>query len=681
MKKGYAILFFLMLAVLFFWQFWSGGDSTYSEEQRRLWNERKALYPSSWVVDVGVMAELAGRHSSRDIAALIGRDDKTTGKLLEKKKEQEALLVEELEKNRDRSGPDYQVKLPVSVDISRLPLEGLTIREIADRALSGDGDACLKMVQGLCSGKAHGAMDLTWREKYAVEGWLNRAIVLKRPGAVFIKNFLKEVRDVQLSRIRTNGTVVVGPIPGASSLPEYADFENNLKEGDFLLYRTAACLLGAVEFPEAYSLIHKTLLRKAEQGDASAESNLAELYYQGPNRHWKNYLYYLMVEDVGKKKKDWEDWLGWMPVLWRDWVVGGLFSCGFIEADRSTVLEEYRKASRHAQCAARKGNLTGMYWWVMCGITCMDRFSSEEWNDILKYNRILLESGYAPYLDRIRNVQGEYVLSDKVLSDLVLRSFYSSKSYGQVWQKDYLASRGPANESRYKPDKIIHRNNLEETRKSVAALYLTGKTDNLVEQLMTDNGTALFPQCSGEVQAYLVEQLEKWSMEGDIHAMCVLAEIYEKGISVPADPGRAYALLKRALPVSVKYPLMNGRIKNETGIVAVKSIGLQYAIRLRMADIVLKNFDFPGRNEKEAYEETCKVSLAPIIRNDLNCAVEVYRLLGQFHEWGVGVPADREKALKYYKQGAPDSKACRDGVIRLSSSREGEKESAEPSVR
>lgn len=674
MKHTLIILLGLLVVGGLAWLIRPEYGSSYSEEQRRLWNERKELYPAAWG-----MTEMFSIDVDSFYMTLTGMEKNAAMRQLEKNREKDRQIISELERNRDRAEPDFAVKAPASIRVHHLPLDGLTRRETAERALAGDGDACLKMVQYLCPRRGgEGVAGLTWREKYESCKWLDLAISLRRPGAGFIKNFLKEVWNVQTSSISSERKVKQVDGPEMSTVEGYAEFVENLKMGDFLLYQTAVQICYCDVLSEEYRLISNVALARVGGNEAGALEEMAKLYFTISPKYYG--LYYAIEAAAWEKKENGERLLKWMPDSWRSRVMSGLVACGVMNVERTPVMNEYRQACHYSREAARKGSLTGMYLWLIYGIPNMKRYSAEDWNDILNYSRILLESGYAPYVERMQRTRIQ-MMEYKEWNEQILRLFYSGKSYGEFWERDYMTSRGGKDKRYYSyfvGEEIIKRNDLGETRKIVNELVVTGETDELLRILLVDKeDDRLFLRCCPEVQAFLLERMEKWAEEGDPHAMYVLAGIYGEGLSVPADPGRAYALLKRALPEAGKYLRMTILMKNEKDRPVWKRIYLDTAIRLRMADMVLSYPDFPGRNATEAYEEALRASQAPVNIPEYDYPTEVYRILGQFHEQGVGMQADRKKALEYYELGAPENKFCRKREERLSYSREGEKETAD----
>lgn len=672
MKKTLIILLVLLIAGGLAWQIRPEYGSGYSEEQRRLWNERRELYPSGWLVESVSPPRGLSVPWYKDIANVTGKDDKATDALVGERRKKEEDLIAELAKNLDRSGPEIKVELPVAGYVSRLPLEGLTELELSERAMAGDGDACLMMAQYLIKRENRPSYELTWREKQETDKWLDRAIALKRPGAEFVKNFLTESWIFRKNNVR-GGVVYVGEKPDTKKTPGRPEFMECLKKGDYLLYKTAACMMDTNGFPEEYSqMIHAALARGEKQGRAECQRNLAALCFDIPESEKKCFLRHRIHMEILMAENKWNKFFKWLPDSWKAHAIKGLFSCGVIGIERMPSMKKYREAARYARKAARQGDMAGMYWWVMSGITCSEQFSAQEWDDILAYSRVLLEAGYAPYIEILEKNAVESIFYDReVLNSHILQSYYSRKSYGGIWKKGYLESRGRVKTSGYVIDEVIDMNDLTRTREKVDRMSALGLSDFLLEHLRDDiDYGRLFSRSGKEVQTYLLEQAERWSAEGDINAMYFLADVYGRGIAVPADPGRACALLKRMRAESHDYSLMRVYIKNEgkpsSFSPLLESVSPEKASIIKMASLTLEHPDLPGLDMKEVYNLALDIVRDRRGKSDENYPAFLCYILGQYNERGLGRPEDREKALEFYKEGASRHQGCEDGVKRLS---------------
>lgn len=655
MKKILIVCFCLLAGVLIYW-LWPQYGSGYSEEQRRLWNERRAIFPISWGVNQV--------SPSREVLTFSGGLEELAGKtanemklLLTEKKNREEELSGMLMENRDRSGPDYVAADTLRADVSRLPLCGLSEKEVAERALAGDGDACLKMVQSQFSHKIHG---ISWRGRHEADKWLDRAVSLKRPGAVFLKNLIAEALVFQKSRIGSNGIEFVGHGMDVKKISGYADFEKCLKKGDYPIYKTFSLIFLSEDMSQEREWVRKALLKGAREGSANCQRDLALLVFEGGTYFsWHSRI----KADIRKEKKRWTALLKWLPGSWEKNVMAGLFSCNVIDADRTPAMKEYREAARYARQAARQGDLEGMYLWIRCGITSQERFTPEEWNDVFSYSRLLFESGYFPYLKMLKNEEEGRSGADS-LSASILRSYYSSKSYKETVKKSYPMLRDSA--ARFSP-----KDSLEKIKEKIQECCLTGQTDVFLKNYWAGQDFeygVLMRESPEEVRTYLLEQVEKWAAEGDIHAMYALAGVYEKGIGVPADMGRAYALYRKAFEGADDYPSFRVYLKDGDGSAnCYEGLPLKQVACLKMGYMVLNHPDFPGRNEKETYDLVLKAADHYLLSRYC-CYV-----LGRFHELGIGRPEDRAVALIHYKRGSRDNRNCRESVERLTTSQEKEK--------
>lgn len=662
--KKLLIIFLFLLGGILCWGLCPEYGSGYSEEQRRLWNERRALYPVEWMMS----SRFPNREFHTDLAYeindLIGRDSNAAKLLIEEKDKLEKGLDGELQQNRDREGWEYRVKSPLwGGDSAHLPLEGLTEKEVAERALAGDGDACLEMVQYLC-GDYYGFVSmgvdrLSWREYHEVERWLDWAITLKRPGSEFLKNLFHEEVNRQRNLVQPNGIIGLVSSSNMEKVPGYTDYLECLRKGDVRLYKTVIAI-----FPESrtknYQMIREILWKEANKGKKDAQRKYASLCFESILFKQAYFVRSSIARDVQDRIDGFEKLLQVFPSAWRSSVISGLFSCGILDAERTRTMDLYREAADCARKAARQGDLVGMYLWMRYGIKSLKRFSKEDWKEIFAYDCILFEAGYAPYL------QDQYM---ETLSEAVMRSCYSEKSYWKIRRTDYLADRGIMYKRQNNIDgEVISKDDLDQTRIKVANRRLTGQTDYLLGCLKRWQADGTFLQAGKEIRSYLLEQVENWAGEGDLFAMYVLAEFYEEGRFIGFNPGRAYGLYEKIFEKAgvcslSLVPVSKGEYANDKGM---GTAPLKYAALLGMAEMVLKYPEFLGRNEKRVYEW-----LVDFISLNTYFYHSNY-LLGQFYERGTGCVADREKALKLYKNASFSSEACRKAEERLSSVLEGE---------
>lgn len=666
MKKTW-IIFLCLLAGLLLYCFWPEYGSGYSETQRRLWNEKLALYPDAWIK--------SGYPLNSDyFAGLTGEDVETAGTLLESKRKKEKVLADALETNRDRLGPDYEKAVPFHRDVSRLPLDGLTDREVAERALAGDGNACLWMVEGLCSLPLDGGLGvLSWRQKNEIDKWLDRAGALGRPGTAFLRgafNKTWEAEKAALFKGREHASVEEFPI---SDIPGYEQFEEHLRKGDCVLFRVYACLFSHRQVNEMENQLYDILQKEAQMGDSGAGRDYASLFFNhrlGSSSAIGEYI----IRELNSQQLKWKKRMSALPDFWREGIIKILFSCGVIDGRKTVNMKKYRKVADYARQAARQGDLTGMYLWLQYGLAGMTHFSAADWKDILEYNRILRESGYLPYLsymeEHIGNESGDGYLR---MNEAILQSFYSPSTFRAFWKQDRFQFRqmwfldvGDFRE-------IVKKGNLEEVRNRTSSLRLMAATDIFLEKLtggdLMEPGIEILEDAPEKVKDYLLKLVEEWVDEGDIYASYKLAEIYEKGMGVPVDLAKAWSLYTRTFEGAGKYPFFLVMMENGYGDPErVTRMNLTDASCLKMAEMVLKHSDFTGRDGKAAYDRICEQREAPAGES-----VEreyFYYYLGMFHERGVGVPADRKKALEFYQKGVSCHKGCSEGISRLFSSGE-----------
>lgn len=651
MKKIFVVFLCFLAGGLAYWA-WPEYGSGYSEEQRRLWNERRALYPVAWGLD-GIASGSSRYRPFNNIAEITGWSVKEIERYVEEKKETESDIVGELEANRERLALDDKVF--VSTDTSRLPLYGLSEKEVTERALAGDGDACLMMVISLGGDQFNG---LSWRKRHEVNKWLDRAVAVKRSGAGFLKNLVIRSFEWPQSHLGTNGMVMLDNGEGMEKLPGYSEFTECLKRGDYLAYRAARGILPLVRELKEKKMVYKALLKGSRESRVECCRGFALMVFEGE----KGYSFVQRIgKDVEEKKNNGEASLKWLPASWSSKIVTSLFSCGIIGAERTSSMKDYREATLCARRAAQQGDMTGMYLWLRYGIACMEYFSAAEWSDILAYDRILSETGYLPYIKRKSESTSEH---KEALDNNILCSYYSRKSYEKWEGSDFV---GP----REAECKFSEKDSLGAVVEKIQGCCLTGQTDWFLDKVLTGpdfSSGGLLAGSSKEVRDYLLAQVEKWAEEGDIHAMYRMAGIYEKGIGVSVDLGRAHALYIKTLAAAEEFPLFRVRVKDGGDYVyAYVGLPMKQVVCLKIGYMVLNHSDFPGRNGKETYNLVSEASRHYLMK-DYCCYI-----LGQFHERGIGRPADREAALSFYKKGSSDNRDCRLAVDRLTAPEEEKK--------
>ncbi|WPX41591.1 hypothetical protein QET93_005680 [Akkermansia sp. N21116] len=188
-KKNLWILILSLLSVLagvVFWPESSEYGTGNSEQQRRLWNERRQLSPALWSMWT---LEL---NSTRYLNMIAPKDDASWTGIRDQKKAKDEGLKKEQVALRDREKPVFRYTPGQELDLASLRAFELSRRECWQRAQGGDADACMVMAWRSITNNSENL--LSWRSMRDLDAWLSRAEALKRPGALFLKNFCRMIQ-------------------------------------------------------------------------------------------------------------------------------------------------------------------------------------------------------------------------------------------------------------------------------------------------------------------------------------------------------------------------------------------------------------------------------------------------------------------------------------------------------
>lgn len=634
-----------LIIVLLTWAFWPEYGSSYSEEQRRLWNEQRTVYPLAWSKDA-----LRPRNSW-DVAEILGIDNSEAKAQLIAKKSQAGNILKKLKSNRNKEALDWQVTLPENPDLSKLPLNGLSTGELVEKAKNGDGDACLLLVSSICGGNFLGTYDLSWGKIHDAQKWLDKAIEWKRPGAEFLKNYFELVKKSQ--KINQNKEGRIKRAPGTLEVAGYPEFAKQLRKGDYLLYKVMSRMVAEFDPPPEKQIIYEALLPKALQGDPVAQSDIGALFFDNTG----TFSLSEVATQISTNTSALQGKLNWMPDPLAKKTINLSKKLGIMSARDTSIVNLYEEACYFLRQSALKGNLRGMDLWLRYGITGCTYLSRKDWNDIFAYSQKLLEAGYAS--QTWLHIEGRY---DSLQTE-ILYSFYTQKSIKSLFSlsEKHLTRRNSSPFVYYNQWNYPWKeNDLEKNKKAIELLQEVEGWDHVARCAFL-----ILERSDAKTQEYLISVLEKFTKEGDVNALLKLAEIYEKGLSVPVDPGKAYAYYKEAAQYVNDYPMWQPMYEDEfvgEGKYAHSIVFPNY-IKLKMITMVIKYPDFPGRDEKRAFEDA--LSLEKFTTDSPNTTY--CYVLGQIYEKGIGTAKDKKKALSFYKLSGPVNyhKGSKDGIERL----------------
>ncbi|MDH3068156.1 SEL1-like repeat protein [Akkermansia sp. N21169] len=656
-RKMIITVFALLLAVLAGVGLWwtsspEYGDS-YSEQQRKLWNERRALYPMAWT-----FCRLTPVNDDY-LAAISSLDKARLDEVLEKKGEQELILKQQQRSLCEKEKPPCDLLVGIPDDISSLRVDCMTVRECLQRAQGGDADACLVMAwHQICFNywRDYGYVSKygwSWRQARDMDFWLAKAESLGRPGTQFLRHFsammAKEIRK-NLDIAPGNGFLVwSNRCPDYKYLPGYNEFSQCLQNGDLMVYRLMRGMLGSFKMPDLEeSRIREVLRSRAKTGDVTSMENIASLLF--------DCSLYAQRENVCEDLK--QSWgmrvVGAFPETMQNNVRVLLMDIGLIDADSTKAMKEFREATEYARMAAKQGSLMGMDYWLQCGQWCMNFWTREDWEDVFRYDRILRERGYAPYLygrdyyPSPRRFDGEMMASyysASVLDDACTRAIKSLKVRGDVSVDVLNLTHGTT------PDSAI---------RELDDILMVHGSDAVLNQMLLHRH---YWKASPEVAAIYAEKVKEWADEGDPLAWLVLGKLYEEGRWVTRDLGKAwscYGKVKKNLgPFGIKpISFWDPEDKNKYISSWLERMGI-----VMQASMIVRYPDFPGRDEEVATAFALNMSDKHLSKTDgLICYI-----LGRIYEDGIGVPPDRKKALEYYARGSSYADSS-DGYDRLQKS-------------
>lgn len=646
MKK---VLFSLLglIIVLLTWAFWPEYGSGYSEEQRCLWNEQRTVYPLAWSKDA-----LRPR-DSWDVAEILGIDESEVKAQLIVKKSQAENILKKLKSNRNKEALDWQVTLPENPDLSKLPLNGLSKGELIEKAKNGDGDACLLIVSSICGGNYLGTYELSWGQIRDVQKWLDKAIEWNRPGAEFLKNYFDLVKKSQKINRAQKGGTKLKKAPGTQDVMGYPEFAKQIRQGDYLLYKVMSRMVADFDPPLEKQIIYDAILPKAQQGDAVAQSDIGALFFENSGTSVLSEVATQIYTNTSAFKNK----LDWMPDSLATKTINLIKKLGLMSARDTSIVNRYEEACYFLRQAALQGDLRGMDLWLRYGITGCTYLSRKEWNDIFAYSQELVEAGYTP--QTTRHIEGRY---DSLQTE-ILYSFYTQKSIKSLFtlSEKHLTRRNDSSFVYYNQwNYPWKKNDLETNKKAIELLQEVEGRDYVARSAFL-----ILERSEATTREYLISVLEKFAKEGDVNALLKVAEIYEKGKSVPVDLGKAYAYYKEATQYANDYPLWQQIYQDEFVGENKYAHGIVFPnyVKLKMITMVIKHPDFPGRDEKRAFEDALSLEkYATKTPNTTYCYV-----IGQVYEKGIGTPKDEKKALSFYKLSKPVNyhKGSKDAIKRL----------------
>ncbi len=160
----------------------------------------------------------------------------------------------------------FPVMIPEKTDISRLPYGAWTEEELVRVAGDGDGAACMELVLRALDSRNEDNLhhwETPWALYMLADKWLAKAVALKQPGALFVKELIFGKHNGELNYREMAG---------------YEEFMSAVVQGDAVLCRIGFYCDEAYDPDRKWSReLLKEMERKADAGEEAAQALYAKL--------------------------------------------------------------------------------------------------------------------------------------------------------------------------------------------------------------------------------------------------------------------------------------------------------------------------------------------------------------------------------------------------------------------
>lgn len=640
-RKMIITVFALLLAVLAGVGLWwtsspEYGDS-YSEQQRKLWNERRALYPTAWVFDQ-IKPENTGF-----LTLIEPQPEDFLKDLLAKKKARDRELMAEQDKLQKEEKPVVSYTFQTPPNYSSLRSFEVSVPECLRRAETGDADACLVMAWHLGWRKqiTVGPNFLSWREKRDVEEWLSRAESLKRPGSLFLKHFCRMMQKESVGMFRKDSLAGCGwstvPCPDYRNLPGYDEFLACMQRGDTLPYRVMRDMVWCHTLPDREVKILRDVLReRVKAGDLLAVEDMAALTFDNDDIQWG----WQNAEELENSK--WSQYLkSSLPEKWQGVAYRSLLHLGVLDPERTETMKLFQEGADCALRAARGGSLAGMHYWLRYGLGSLRHYSREDWVAVFRYHRTLVEQGYIPFVSG-RFCLGSYIVTHFYGDDMlqnVRMSVQELRKRGviQWFGLDLLAPK-TANAARQL---------LEQAEPCCGA---DGIVRAILGQHFINRG-----RIQAEVATVYVYKIQFIADEGDPFGLYALGAIIEEGAWLPRDLKKAWSCYAAAIKLGEAQDVTESGYRDhwDDGSPYSSMIRLPEAVKMAMISLAIRHPELAKQDREQIFKLACELEPLCSSKDPLGY------LIGRVYEDGIGTKPDHKKAMAFYsknRQYAPSAK-------------------------
>lgn len=636
-KRNRKKILFLFSSIIilagFAWWLYPEYGNSYSEQQRRLWNQYLDIYEPI-VIDPEWYEE---DKDSKDVYAKLGS------------------ILEQIDQlNRTGAVPSVPVRLPEKLT-EGLPSEKKP-SELRHLALSGDGSAALELFCLNLGNRSpyYNKRGEKFGESRSIPSFeqiteqkkcLNQAIKNKRPGSEFLLDLLYNqwMKNYDWNTESMTDTINKGILAGDT---HYQEFLSCIRNGDFPLfkYSTGACpnFRSGTVFQE----MRKSLRRKAKAGG---------------KEDWRHMMELMISRDIiiiqSKIFQEFDQPYAWAQKLsLPQWIP-------FQKSFRSQTLSDFRDALSWCKKSADAGDLEAQHLWLQYCLPAQRYLKRSTLNDILSFHQNLIEKGYRPYLKELYYALKQGVPTKKGTSDKKdsLRKAFRNSQYA-VSHKIILSQLSAEEMNRLSSQlkKLLfppspksspaQDDNLRKEWEEAPAHFL----QNLHNFLAHSN-----PQIRELAAQYANQLVEK----NNLSAILAYAALYQQGQSVPQDKPRALTLIRKALEIVDKtspYEFLDGCF-SDTMDEAGSNIDFITRVRFIRFNI---DTSTPGAKPEEAFHLAQKMFAADqrqkkfedkpgfILASENAAKDRLCYYLGYMHEHGIGTPKDIKSAAAFYKNGS-----------------------------
>ncbi len=625
-----SVLLFVLAGGLVCWLSPPEYGEGYSEQQRKLWNERRALFPVA-VQYNGETAEMQMllRFISGSMEVLY---DKNLGKNMEQDK---VLRRRQLELRDAKGGtfsPDWD-KAPV---IDSLPANCITEQECLNRARGGDADAWLVMGSYMVLDRERKSVYVpTWRQVHDADYCFSQAEALGRPGARFMRRSLELIQQNCKQKYYT---FPLSETHSYEQLDGYSEFLQCMRDGDFLLYsiwRESAVVRG--NQPPEMDVLREALRERVRASDVRAMEGMAAVQCSSPLTAWS-----LVLNEL--KESFWGRLVDSLPSVMQESGMTFLQWIGVLSPDGTEYVRNLQEATACARKAAEQGSRVGMDYWLRFGLLTQQYLSKEDWENVFRYHRILMEEGYAPYM--------EAWLNGTSPDQELLQCFYPEKIW-ECYHKQLVTSLDARGGLLCDADGLPAGTDLQGVRKSLDDLIARDGADHILDVFLIRLVREPFAADVLEVYATRIQELAE---EGDPHAQLVMGGLYELGQGVPRDLGAAWRCyeaglkeLDPTLPCQVRFR----DVTSDDSLLLGHHVD---ALQVSMLAMLVNYSKFPGRDDEKAFAAARQLEQHADSEDGLSGIINYY--LGRMYEEGIGTSPDKEAAIRFYTKGQKFNPSC-----------------------